>query len=55
MPLEDYAVDEPFFREWKQRSAGERRSLERAARLVEAFGLLEIEVAVVGISLRTGT
>jgi len=35
--IEDYAVDEPFFREWKARRPGARRSLERAARIAEAL------------------
>jgi dihydrofolate synthase / folylpolyglutamate synthase len=37
--IEDYAVDEPFFREWKARTPGERRSLERAGRLADALGV----------------
>ncbi len=43
------STDEPFFREWKRRTAGATRSLPRAERIAAALGLDQISLPVLTV------
>jgi folylpolyglutamate synthase/dihydrofolate synthase len=49
MPFEDTTIDEPFFREWKERRPGDKRSIYRASRLAGMLSLSKVRLPVLTV------
>jgi dihydrofolate synthase/folylpolyglutamate synthase len=49
VPARKLDVDEPFFREWRNRRAGDKRSLVRAGQLMDLLGLQRLSLPVLTV------